>query len=142
VTYRSVGQRASARPLDRAILRPDAPAGRGPERAHHRKIPLACHLWVTPSPRARSYRTQKATNIRQHGQEPLPSAHPGRPAAHLHTAGSGARMWRRLLDRADLGAGELGVDEELERVELLVGLHEAVQRGAAQRGEGGTGGVA
>ena len=37
-----------------------------------------------------------------------------------------------LLDRADLGAGEVGVDEELEWVELLVLLHEAVQRGAAR----------
>ena len=48
----------------------------------------------------------------------------------------------RLLDRADLGAGELGVDEELEWVELLVGLHEAVQRGAAQPGQCAAGGVA
>jgi hypothetical protein len=48
----------------------------------------------------------------------------------------------RLLDRADLGAGELGVDEELERVELLVLLHEAVQRDAAQPGQCGPGGVA
>src|SRR5712692_8140812 len=48
----------------------------------------------------------------------------------------------RLLDRADLGAGELGVDEELERVELLVLLHEAVQRGAAQPGQCDAGGVA
>jgi len=48
----------------------------------------------------------------------------------------------RLLDRAELGAGELGVDEELERVELLAGLHEAVQRGAAQPGQGAAGGVA
>ena len=32
-----------------------------------------------------------------------------------------------LLDGADLGAGELGVDEELERVGLLVLLHEPVQ---------------
>jgi hypothetical protein len=47
-----------------------------------------------------------------------------------------------LLDRADLGAGEFGVDEELERVELLAGLHEAVQRGGAQPGQGGAGGVA
>jgi hypothetical protein len=31
----------------------------------------------------------------------------------------------RLFDRADLGSGELGVDEELERIELLVLLHEA-----------------
>jgi hypothetical protein len=48
----------------------------------------------------------------------------------------------RLLDRADLGAGEFGVDEEPERVELLVLLHEAVQRGAAQPGQGDAGGVA
>ena len=48
----------------------------------------------------------------------------------------------RLFDRADLGVGELGVDEELERVELLVLLHEAVQRGAAQPGQGAAGGVA
>ena len=48
----------------------------------------------------------------------------------------------RLLDRADLGAGQLGVDEELERVELLVLLHEAVQRGGAQPGQGAAGGVA
>jgi hypothetical protein len=48
----------------------------------------------------------------------------------------------RLFDWADLGAGELGVDEELERVDLLVLLHEAVQRGAAQPGQGGAGGVA
>jgi len=48
----------------------------------------------------------------------------------------------RLLDGADLGAGELGVDEELERVELLVLLHEAVQRGGAQPGQGDAGGVA
>src|SRR5580658_1456082 len=48
----------------------------------------------------------------------------------------------RLFDGADLGAGELGVDEELERVELLVGFHEAVQRGGAQPGQGGAGGVA
>src|SRR5580658_3356694 len=40
----------------------------------------------------------------------------------------------RLLDRADLGGGELGVDEELERVELLVLLHEAVQCSTAQPG--------
>ena len=48
----------------------------------------------------------------------------------------------RLFDRADLGAGELGVDEELERVGLLVLLHEAVQGGAAQPGQGDAGGVA
>ncbi|MGC1281736.1 MAG: hypothetical protein WA895_02270 [Streptosporangiaceae bacterium] len=47
----------------------------------------------------------------------------------------------RLFDQADLGACELGVDEELERVELLVGLHEAVQHGAAQPGQGDAGGV-
>jgi hypothetical protein len=49
---------------------------------------------------------------------------------------------RRLPDRAYLGVGELGVDEELERVELLVLLHEAVQRGAVQPGQGDAGGVA
>jgi hypothetical protein len=48
----------------------------------------------------------------------------------------------RLLDRADLGAGELGVDEELEPVELLVLLHEPVQRGGAQPGQWDAGGVA
>jgi hypothetical protein len=45
-------------------------------------------------------------------------------------------VWRqragRLFDRADLDAGELGVDEELERVGLLVLLHEAVQRSPAR----------
>src|SRR5260370_36726759 len=48
----------------------------------------------------------------------------------------------RLLHRADLGAGELGVDEEPERVGLLVLLHEAVQRGAAQAGQPGAARVA
>ena len=52
-----------------------------------------------------------------------------------------ACAWR-LLDRADLGAGELGIDEELERVGLLVLLHQAVQRGGAQPGQGAAGGVA
>ena len=47
---------------------------------------------------------------------------------------SGASVRRRLPDRAYLGVGELGVDEELERVELLVLLHEVVQHGAAQPG--------
>jgi hypothetical protein len=32
---------------------------------------------------------------------------------------SGGSVRRRLLDRADLDADEIGVDEELERVELL-----------------------
>src|SRR5580693_3018501 len=48
----------------------------------------------------------------------------------------------RLFDRADLGAGELGINKELERVELLVLLHEAVQSGRAQPGECAAGGVA
>ena len=41
-----------------------------------------------------------------------------------------------------LGAGELGIDEELERVGLLVLLHEPIQRGATQPGQRATGGVA
>jgi hypothetical protein len=49
---------------------------------------------------------------------------------------------RGLFDGADLGTGEFGVDEELERVELLVLLHEAVQRGAPQPGQCDAGGVA
>src|ERR1700722_8785568 len=48
----------------------------------------------------------------------------------------------RLLDRADLGAGEVGVDEELERGELLGLLREAGEDGAAQPGQGAAGGVA
>ena len=51
-------------------------------------------------------------------------------------------MGARLLGRSDLGTGEFGVDEEPERVELLVLLHEAVQRGAPERGECGAGGMA
>ena len=47
-----------------------------------------------------------------------------------------------LLDRAELSAGQFGVDEELERVELLVLLHQVVQRGGAQPGKCGAGGVA
>ena len=60
---------------------------------------------------------------------------------HDDPFGSRAPACAGLLDRADLGAGELGVDEELERVGLLVGLHEAVQRGAAQPGQCDAGGV-
>ena len=52
---------------------------------------------------------------------------PGRPG------GRQLRPARPLPDRAEFGAGLLGVDEELERVGLLVLLHEAVQ--------GGSGGV-
>src|SRR5262245_42098412 len=47
-----------------------------------------------------------------------------------------------LLDQAELGAGELGVDEELERVALLVLVHEAAERGAAGPGQRGAGGGA
>src|ERR1700729_508825 len=40
-----------------------------------------------------------------------------------------------LADRTELRAGLLGVAEELERVGLLVPLHEAVQGGLAQFGQ-------
>ncbi len=69
----------------------------------------------------------------------MPGLWGGRPG---HAFGGRSGQSLRLPDRADLGAGELGVDEELERVGLLVLLHQAVQRGDAQPGQGGAGGVA
>src|SRR6202042_2728705 len=47
-----------------------------------------------------------------------------------------------LADRTELRAGLLGVAEELERVGLLVPLHEAVQGGPAQLGQRAAGRVA
>src|ERR1017187_9889355 len=47
-----------------------------------------------------------------------------------------------LLDRPELGASELGVNKEPERVGLLVSLHEPVQRCQAQFGQCGAGWVA
>ncbi len=47
-----------------------------------------------------------------------------------------------LPDRAELGGGQLGVDEELERVGLLVPLHQAVQGGLAELGQPAAGRVA
>src|SRR5258708_5865373 len=55
------GDAAGAKPhvagyVGQGAARP-APAGMVPNRhAHHRKIPLPCHLRVTPSPSVRSYR--------------------------------------------------------------------------------------
>jgi DNA-binding MarR family transcriptional regulator len=49
---------------------------------------------------------------------------------------------RALPDRAEFRAGLLGVDEELERVGLLVPLHQTVQGGLAEFGQPAAGGVA
>src|SRR5712692_7063825 len=110
---------------------------RRPFRGRHRGQRPA-PLWDAPTGELAT------TSLARHGL-PHPNFGKNRCASWsplLCPGGPASACGGRLLDRADLGAGELGVDEELERVELLVLLHEAVQRGAAQPGQRAAGGVA